>query len=350
MRNRLLALMALAGLATCAIPGGAQNANLPNSTTSSLNALNAVAVGPPTSNGGTCMADVSGTWSGTLTFQIKGQGNNPVAAQAYTFAGGVQGTTTATNGSYYWPASGTMLCQATMTGFTSGPAIVTISTSAGAAALPPGIISSLPPVTLVTPVTVNCGATPCSVTTPAPATTISPGLFVGVTNACPSTAPANINGAYTCTNDSTGRLQVSTPVPFATTTPFGTPILAQAYTGTSNALVPTAPIFCNNATTFGTSSNGAIQIANSVTGDVIYVCGIVANFAGGSQQQIADSSSSNCGGLTTIAVFGTGQWTIPPTNWLGIKVAATHALCVNTTGATSSFIGTIFWTQASPGP
>lgn len=180
MKSRFwLGVIALIGLATCAIPGLPQSASLPNSTTSSLNALNAVAVGPNTSNGGTCMADISGTWSGTITFQIKGQGNNAVAAQAYTFGGGVQGSTTASNGSYYWPASGTMLCQATMTGFSSGPAIVTISVSAADAAIP-GVVSSIGPVTLVTPVTVNCGATPCSVTTPAPAATNAADLGINV--------------------------------------------------------------------------------------------------------------------------------------------------------------------------
>jgi hypothetical protein len=56
------------------------------------------------------------------------------------------------------------------------------------------------------------------VTTPAPAPTVSPGLFPGTVQVCPSTAPAPINGVYTCTNTSSGFLNtVQAAAPAATT-------------------------------------------------------------------------------------------------------------------------------------
>jgi hypothetical protein len=49
------------------------------------------------------------------------------------------------------------------------------------------------------------------VTTPAPAPTISPGLYTGTTIACPSAAPAAVNATYTCVHDASGFESVGGP-------------------------------------------------------------------------------------------------------------------------------------------
>ena len=289
--------------------------------------------------------------AGPLDAQMSGDGANWVAADIYDKSGTKQSQpfTPATAIPYrVFPAGVKYVRVAPDSTYASQSTTVTIRCTAASEPFAPGVISSLPPVVIssLPPVSNNC----ISNCTPSPTTTISPGLYVGVTNACPSTAPAQVNGAYTCTNDSTGRLQVSTPVPYPTTSQFPTPILAHGFTGVGNALIPTAPIYCNNATPFGTSSNGAIQIAASVVGDVIYVCGISAIAAGGSQMQLAAAAGAACTTLTTLAAIGVGTWADTAGVYHGIKVPAGQALCVNSTGAITSFIGTVYWTQASPGP
>lgn len=215
-------------------------------------------------------------------------------------------------------------------------------------------ISSLPPVTLVTPVTVNCQSPACTVTTPAPATTISPGLFVGITNACPSTAPAAINGAYTCTNDSTGRLQVSTPVPYTTANAsFPAGLQAQDVIGSGGNLVPAMPVGCNNSFTWSTTSAGTITAVASAAGIAIYVCGWVLSSTAGTTS-ISSSSSASCGSSTALYSSIAGVSSQDSSSfWRGLggpKPLLGLELCIILGSGTSGATGTIYFATASPGP
>ena len=169
--NRFLKLgftgVLLTALATCAIPVFGQQGVLPNSNTGALGAANATLAVSPIGNGGTCTADVTGTWSGTITFQVIGQSNTPASATAYTWSSSTGATTTTSNGLFYWPSSGTQQCQVKMTSYVSGSAAVTISVSAGTAALPPAAAS-------------GGGVQPSPLyTTPVTLPTVSPGGWAG---------------------------------------------------------------------------------------------------------------------------------------------------------------------------
>lgn len=94
----------------------------------------------------------------------------------------------------------------------------------------------------VTVVAPTNGSGAVIVTTPGAAPTVSPGLFVGTTIACPSTAPAAINGAYTCTNTSGGVLQVGQAAAPSATTPVSTPSAAALPTASAGAAPPASAV------------------------------------------------------------------------------------------------------------
>jgi hypothetical protein len=97
------------------------------------------------------------------------------------------------------------------------------------------------------------------VTTPAPAPTVSPGLFPGTVQVCPSTAPAPINGVYTCTNTSSGFLNtVQAAAPAATT-----PVSCAAATNCPvNASQVTSPWVVGQAT--GTNLHMTVDNASPI--------------------------------------------------------------------------------------
>lgn len=127
-------------------------------------------------------------------------------------------------GAYFtWASnSGTLTAWLTCTGANAAGGAVAISS------IGPVTISSLPPVSN------NC-LTNC---TPSPTTTVSPGLMVGVTDVCPSTAPAAINGAYTCSITSSGNLNVVQNAAPSATTPVSTPSAAALPTASAGVAPP----------------------------------------------------------------------------------------------------------------
>jgi hypothetical protein len=244
--NRFLKLgftgVLLTALATCAIPVFGQQGVLPNSNTGALGAANATLAVSPIGNGGTCTADVTGTWSGTITFQVIGQSNTPASATAYTWSSSTGATTTTSNGLFYWPSSGTQQCQVKMTSYVSGSAAVTISVSAGTAALPPAAASGggvQPSPLYTTPV--SCATPSCNVTTyqgtspwvvscttasncPNNSTIVAPTSAAGFVNVVQAAAPVGTSpvSCAAAANCPVNASQVTSPWVVTTPAPVGT--------------------------------------------------------------------------------------------------------------------------------
>lgn len=122
-------LMATA-LATCALPSLGQIPPPPIATSGTLGAANAV-VNLTLGGQATCGADISGTWSGTITFQVAGQSQNYQSAGAFTYGGTSAGSSTTSNGDFAWAIGGQAYCQVKMTTYTSGTANVTLQAVPG---------------------------------------------------------------------------------------------------------------------------------------------------------------------------------------------------------------------------
>ncbi len=106
-------------------------AGLPDVTsTGNLGSLNST-LALSTVGKGTFLITITGTWSGTVTFQCAGDSvptfTATTAAPAFTF-GALVSTATA-NGSWIVPSAGFQQCQAKMTAYTSGTAAVTVTAS-----------------------------------------------------------------------------------------------------------------------------------------------------------------------------------------------------------------------------
>lgn len=220
----------------------------------------------PVNGQSTCAVILSGSGVG-LSITVQGASDSPPATPATVTTLGSSGVLTA-NGSFVGPIAAFALTgiRLNTTAYTSGtenyqivcsgsnpPATLqgtTVQVQTPLPIVPPTIAPGLAqPVVVVcpsaAPAVIN-GAYTCTnsstgvlnVTTPAPLPTLTPGLLPGVTMACPSAAPAVQNSVYFCTINSAGALAVTTPPPFgpwstvATANPTSTPVAVKASAGT----------------------------------------------------------------------------------------------------------------------
>jgi hypothetical protein len=193
---------------------------------------------------GANLAVITITSGGGATLTVKGSSDAVIGGTYLTnTAFGTNGVITAPGSSTQWPGStavypvgfeftytgnsgtlaGSMVCSAaagvasasggasTVTCATPGcNVIVTNATTAPFGSAQPVTIASTAPVHDAAPVQPSPLYT-MPVTTPAPAPTISPGLYTGTTIACPSAAPAAVNATYTCVHDASGFESVGGP-------------------------------------------------------------------------------------------------------------------------------------------
>jgi len=76
-------------------------------------------------------AQITGTWVGTLTFELSIDGTNFVAVQAQNVTTAVIATTTTANGIFKFDAVGALVVRVRATAWTSGDATVTLVGMAG---------------------------------------------------------------------------------------------------------------------------------------------------------------------------------------------------------------------------
>jgi hypothetical protein len=81
----------------------------------------------------TCSADISGTWSGSLAFQIVGPNGNLQAANVRSLRGSGVGATTVHNGFFVWEMPGAKACRIAMTSYRGGNAVVDLASSSATA-------------------------------------------------------------------------------------------------------------------------------------------------------------------------------------------------------------------------
>jgi hypothetical protein len=123
-----IALGVVATVVSVCVSAGARDSGS-NSHVIVLAALNAAASAAPVVRGASCSADVSGTWSGTLTFQGVRPRGSPQSVNAHTLHGARVSATTGSNGIFVWQLPGAQTCQLTMTSYRSGSARVDLAAS-----------------------------------------------------------------------------------------------------------------------------------------------------------------------------------------------------------------------------
>lgn len=210
-----------------------------------------------------------------------------------------------------------------------------------------------------------------TVNTPAPAPTVSPGLFQGVELICPSTSPLAINGAYLAQCDSSGYVGVNvkntpgvtiqnTPaVNVSNVTPTAAPGLL-GYAAPAFGFPTLAQILCQYNTgvyTFTSPNLYGIQCDSS---------GNVKTLAaqGGSWTVTANAGTGTFGVSGTVSANQSGTWTVQPgntantTSWLAAlcntgaaptcaSVSGANALKVDGSAVTQPVSGT-FWQATQP--
>jgi hypothetical protein len=279
-------------------------------------------------NQSTCSTTISGSWSGTVTFE--GEGNGPSTGSSYnalpdtgtysalnttTFQGGTAATTASSNGLYLTPVAGLTGFRARVSSYTSGTVNITVFCTGG---VYPGSSSSGG----------GSGATPI----PYPTATSAPnalqvhndGSFGG--GAAPTPIPTPAGGVYPVSPSTTFPVSGAFPTPLAVQPISGAPTpIPPAYNAT-NAQTATSNSFMGAACVY----NGA---SPTLTAGQVQAC--LTDVSGNQLVNLITSLPIGTNSIGTVGL-NTGSNTIGAVN---LNAPYTMATASPQTGLANSAIG-----------